>query len=431
MKKIVLLAILVNLCLTTQAQDSDFVKVVDRSFQLNDEPYRFIGANLWYGMNLGSKGEGSDQARLIRELDRLQMLGVNNLRIMGASEGDENSPYQIQPTLQYAPDQYNEELFEGLDFLLAEMEKRNMKAVVCLSNYWMWSGGFPQYVSWATRTEIPYPDVMGGSSWDEFINYSLSFYSNRKAMDYYWEFLKTIVGRTNTITGLPYKEDPTIMAWQLCNEPRGYTQPKKYRQWVKKSVKFLNDLDENHLISIGSEGDTNTPISGVNLYKDNKTKGLDYVTTHVWIQNWGWFDPTDEETFEASKAKTAAYLRSQIAKAEKLNKPLVIEEFGVSRDKGDFDVEASIAKRDEYYAFIFDLTMDQIEQNGIVQGCNFWSWGGEGRPIHQGNMWQKGNDLIGDPPHERQGWYSVYDKDQSTIELIKKYNLKIGNLMGE
>jgi mannan endo-1,4-beta-mannosidase len=35
--------------------------------------------------------------------------------------------------------------------------------------------------------------------------------------------------------------------------------------------------------------------------------------------------------------------------------------------------------------------------------------------------WTQGDDFIGDPPHEPQGWYSVYDKDNSTLEIIKKY----------
>lgn len=31
--------------------------------------------------------------------------------------------------------------------------------------------------------------------------------------------VKTIVGRTNSITGLAYKDDPAIFGWELINEP--------------------------------------------------------------------------------------------------------------------------------------------------------------------------------------------------------------------
>src|SRR5687767_11395399 len=61
---------------------SDFVKVNNTHFEIADKKYYFLGTNFWYGLNLGSKGEGGDRERLKRELDRLQALGVNNLRIM-------------------------------------------------------------------------------------------------------------------------------------------------------------------------------------------------------------------------------------------------------------------------------------------------------------------------------------------------------------
>jgi mannan endo-1,4-beta-mannosidase len=36
-------------------------------------------------------------------------------------------------------------------------------------------------------------------------------------------------------------------------------------------------------------------------------------------------------------------------------------------------------------------------------------------------MWQKGDQLTGDPPHEPQGWYSVYNTDSTTQRLIRDY----------
>jgi mannan endo-1,4-beta-mannosidase len=48
---------------------------------------------------------------------------------------------------------FNENLLVGLDFLLVELKKRDMVAVMCLNNFWPWSGGFAQYVSWANANE--------------------------------------------------------------------------------------------------------------------------------------------------------------------------------------------------------------------------------------------------------------------------------------
>ena len=154
MKNLVLFLVLcLVLELTVNAQSS-FVTVEGEHLVLNGNPYHFIGTNLWYGMDLGG-GSAEDRARLVRELDLLSEIGVTNLRIMAASEGAEDSPYQNKPILQSSPGEYNQNLLKGLDFLLVEMSKRDMKAVVCLGNFWMWSGGFPQYISWANKEKYP------------------------------------------------------------------------------------------------------------------------------------------------------------------------------------------------------------------------------------------------------------------------------------
>ena len=71
------------------------------------------------------------------------------------------------------------DLLEGLDFLLMEMGKRKMTAVVCLNNFWPWSGGFAQYHRWFGGAEIPYPPPAEGGSWFTFARYSSRFYKNK------------------------------------------------------------------------------------------------------------------------------------------------------------------------------------------------------------------------------------------------------------
>ena len=130
------------------------------------EPYRFVGANMWYAMHLGAADTVSgDRPRLLRELDRLQALGISNIRVLAASEGpdrepwhpERSTPWRILPSMQPSPCAYNEAVVAGLDFLLAEMAKRDMTAVLMLGNMWPWSGGFAQYVSWAAGVPVPYP----------------------------------------------------------------------------------------------------------------------------------------------------------------------------------------------------------------------------------------------------------------------------------
>ncbi|NMM49290.1 glycoside hydrolase 5 family protein [Marinigracilibium pacificum] len=409
------------------SQGGDFVRIESGHFYKGDMMYKFIGANYWYGMYLGMDSTPGDRNRLIRELDYLKSLGIKNLRILGSSEG--SGKYQISPPLLVSEEEYNENVFKGLDFFLNELRKRDMTAVVVLNNFWMWSGGMPQYVSWVEGSEIPMPDIENGGNWDNFINYSLSFYENNKAQRLFKEHLKMMVNRVNTFNNLKYRDDPTILSWQLANEPRGYDKQKKYQKWIKKTSGFLKRIDNNHMVSLGAEGDGGYERDGIDLYRDNRYDAIDYATIHLWIQNWGWFNPENPETFNEALLRSNKYFEKQLHKAIKLKKPVVIEEFGVSRDHGDFSINSTTKFRDQFYKYVFDFAIQNINENGPIQGCNFWSWGGEGKPSEPGGMWNINSELIGDPPHERQGWYSVYNHDSTTINLIKESAYKLNGIL--
>ncbi len=415
LKYIILILVFFSLQ-TLNAQE--FIQVKDGNFVRKGMPYKYIGTNFWYGMNLGAY----DKDRLIRELDRLNELGVKNLRLVAASEGNADAPWHLQPCLQTAPGKYNEELLVGLDFLLNEMKKRDMHGVMCLNNFWPWSGGFSQYLSWANNNEeIPFPPPAKGGDWRTYQEYTAQFYSHEKAKALFNKLVKHVVGRTNTISGVAYKNDPTIMAWQLANEPEGINQQGAYRTWLHETAKYIKQLDGNHLVSIGSEGNTIFEATGNDFKKDHNSEYIDYCTFHLWIQNWGLYDPLKpEETYKSAIKRAEAYLNEHFEIAKELRKPVVLEEFGISRDQNSYEHKASVQYRDAYYEYIFK-TITEASKKGTVAGANFWAWGGEGRPRVPKAIWQTGDDLIGDPPHEYQGWYSVYDTDESTKAVIRKY----------
>src|SRR5690606_15273631 len=136
------------------ASKSEFVSVQGTQFYLNGQPYSFVGANVWFAAYLGSENEAyGDRERLVRELDLLKSLGVTNLRILGSSE---RSPLRdsMRPAINYKGEVEHDDILEGLDFALAEMAKRDMKAVVFLNNFWEWSGGMATYLSWVNGGEI-------------------------------------------------------------------------------------------------------------------------------------------------------------------------------------------------------------------------------------------------------------------------------------
>jgi mannan endo-1,4-beta-mannosidase len=428
MKKIFYLIIVFNsfCCLKLFAQPNksqskeNFITVEATQFIKNNQPYTYIGANLWYGMHLGY----SNKKRLQRELNHLQDLGITNLRVMALTEGPDTEPYRITPANNYM-NNVREDITRGLDFLLVEMKKRNMHAVICLSNFWPWSGGFAQYLQWAESIDtIPYPmDTTGKQDWDLYQQITSTFYSDSIAQKIYKNAISKIINRKNSITNVLYKEDPTIMSWQLCNEPRGMKNVSAYLKWIDESAKFIKQLDSNHLVSVGSEGLTTTPeYNGLPFIETHQSKFIDYTTAHLWVQNWNLYDPKNHSsTYDSAIKKATNYIDQHIELSVKLNKPFVLEEFGISRDEGSFDITSSTKVRDDYFNTIFNIIYQHIK-NKKASGANFWAWSGEGRPQHYAGWWKNGDDFTGDPPHELQGWYSVYNSDTTTLSVIKKYN---------
>ena len=104
--------------------------------------------------------------------------------------------------------------------------------------------------------------------------------------------------------------------------------------------------------------------------------------------------------------------------ANRLGKPLVIEEFGYARQDNRAGIGIPTKSRDRFYGHIFGEMQRSIDTDGPIAGCNFWGWSGTGRP--RDLVWQAGDDYLCDPPHEPQGWYSVFDGDTTTIATIRE-----------
>ena len=151
-------AAVVMLC-SCQAQKPSFVRVEDGQFVCEDYPSHYVGTNFWYGAILGSEGVGGDRARLEAELDTLKSLGMINLRVLVGGDGPDGIPTRVSPTLQKEPGVYNDTIFRGLDYLLAEMAERGMKAVLYINNSWEWSGGYGMYLPFPARdyANLPVP----------------------------------------------------------------------------------------------------------------------------------------------------------------------------------------------------------------------------------------------------------------------------------
>jgi mannan endo-1,4-beta-mannosidase len=408
---------------------SEFVTVKNTHFARKGKSYYIAGANFWYGGYLGAASGVGERARLIKELDNMKALGINNVRVLAVSEKTEMKS-AVRPATTNGPGQYDEALLVGLDFLVAELARRDMTIVIYLNNFWQWSGGMTQYLNWFEGTPALDPNVT--KDYEDYMAKTARFYANKEAQAEYRNVIKKIVHRTNTVTGKPYRDDPTIMSWQLANEPRPgnekATDAEKaiYTRWIADVAKYIHDLDKNHLVSSGSEGLAGSAHDEKLFLASHSTPHIDYLTYHLWPKNWGWFDSKKPaESWDGALAKSRDYLNSHIDLAKKLNKPIVLEEFGLDRDGPSFDIKSTTTIRDRFYGEVFDLIQRRAAKGDPIAGWNFWAWGGAGRAANPDYWWKPGNDFVGDPPQEEQGLYSVFDSDVRSLLLIKDHADKL------
>ncbi len=412
-----LMSIVMAMAACGLSAQTGFVKVKDGHFVRHGQPYYYVGTNFWYGAILGSEGQGGDRKRLCRELDKMKSLGIDNLRILVGSDGKRGVKTKVEPTLQEAPGVYNDTILAGLDYLLMQMEKRNMVAVLYLNNSWEWSGGYGYYLEQAGMGKAPRPNEDG---YPAFMNFVAKYASCEKAHQLFYDYVRFIIGRTNRYTHRRYVDDPAIMSWQIGNEPRAFSKEAlpAFEHWLAEASSLIRSLDSNHLISIGSEGCWGCENDIACYERICADKNVDYCNIHLWPYNWSWARQDHlVEDLGVSCQNTKEYIDQHLDVCARIKKPLVMEEFGYPRDGFSFTPGSSTVGRDGYYQYVFGLVADNAEKGGYFAGCNFWGWGGFAQPKHE--QWQVGDDYTGDPAQEAQGLNSVFVKDASTLKVIR------------
>ena len=424
-KQFLLLTVLLFLlgaCAPKPAEHS-FIKVnADGQFVRDGKPYYFVGTNFWYGAILGSEGEGGNRERLHKELDFLKSIGINNLRVLVGADGENGIKTRVEPSLQVAPGVYNDTILAGFfynDTATTEIYTLSLHDALPIC-------GYSVYLQWSGHGDAVVPAVDG---WPAYMEYVKQFPQSDSAKALFANHVNYIVSRTNRYNQIKYVDDPTIMSWQIGNEPRAFSDENKepFARWMADVAAQIKSLDPNHMVSSGSEGSWGCEMD-MNLFeKIHADPNINYLNIHIWPYNWSWVKADSlKELLPRAKENTKKYIDDHMVIARKYSKPIVLEEFGFPRDGFSFSKEAPTTARDEYYRYVFDLIRQDRESGGLFAGCNFWAWGGFAGQNPGHVFWEKGDDYTGDPAQEQQGLNSVFATD-STIEIIKAENRKLQN----
>jgi len=147
-----------------------------------------------------------------------------------------------------------------------------MKVILSFIDNWKYYNGVDQYVDWSStapkRTMERPKDKQGDFSPATFsdetqkeyeTNRHALFYIDHDSKEFYKQHVKSIINRKNRYNGRVYKNDPTILAWNLLNEPRCESWlvkecQSRVKNWIKEMAAYVKTLDPNHMVTVGSEG---------------------------------------------------------------------------------------------------------------------------------------------------------------------------------
>lgn len=305
---------------------SGFVSATPAGFRMNGQPFRVAGANSYYLPYAG--GEGAEA--VFRLASRM---GLNTLRTWAfldcgaAAPGEAPVNAKNGVFFQYwnealgRPD-YNDgpDGLQRLDHVIALAERWNIRLILPLANYWPDFGGVDQYLQWFGLTG------------------RAQFYLHPETRQAYRNYLEHIVLRVNTQTGREYREEPSILAWELMNEPRCVDTDGSWlpggidtlAAWVDEMSAHLKRLDPGHLAGAGDEGYFRKSWSwgqplyngrfGVDSERLLALPGIDFGVCHLY---------PNYAANEDAAAFGVRWIQEHLDAGRRAGKPVVVEEFGV------------------------------------------------------------------------------------------------------
>jgi mannan endo-1,4-beta-mannosidase len=382
--------------------------VTQARFVKAGRPFFMHGFNHWAAATLAREDIPGGWDGVRRDLDDLQAAGTNVVRVWCGGEGRNEDFPSLFPSLQPARGQFDPVGVAGLHRLVEELERRDLHAILVLTNFHPWSGGLPQYMAWAHR-DVPAP---GPSRW--LTNYRLGPFTSRffeieAATVAFAEFVRFLV---------PQFRDHRAVIWELCNEARGFdSQTGPFQSWIARTAALVKSLAPAQLVTTGSPGNLGMG-QGTSLVHDHESPDIDFVTFHIWPPFWDqdWFrmpgDPKDVEYAERN-------IRRHAESATKVAKPVVLEAFAYPRDGIGKEPGTPTRHRDRYFDHVYGVC-HQLATDTTMAGVLPWAWGGSRRPPRPGEPWRLGDPLTGDATDEPQGRASIYRGD-STLGIIKTW----------
>jgi mannan endo-1,4-beta-mannosidase len=268
---------------------------------MGGDEFRFAGSNNYYLMY-------SSRFMIDDVLETAANAGFNTLRIWGfldignadggnSVRGPSNGVYFQYWDGQKPAQNTGANGLARLDYIIARAGQLGIKLVIPFTNNWQDFGGIDQYVRWRASASTE------ARTW-----YHDDFYTDATIKQWYKDWISALLERENSLTGVRYREDPTIAVWELGNEPRcggSGVYPRSeacttevITAWADEMSAHVKSVDPTHLVSVGDEGFyclpegegtsfTETCGDGVDSRALIALPNIDVMSVHLYPNDWG------------------------------------------------------------------------------------------------------------------------------------------------
>ncbi|CAN6571080.1 unnamed protein product [Malus baccata var. baccata] len=209
--------------------------------------------------------------------------------------------------------------------------------------------------------------------------------------------MQTLLTRKNSITKVAYKNDPTIFAWELMNEPRCQSDV----SGSSEMAAHFKYIDSKHLLEIGLEGfyGKTTPDKkqfnpgnleyGSEFIASNLLPDSDFATIHIYAEQW---------LPETSEEGQAGFVDKWVQQH--------IEDCNTSYRLPGY----TPGKRNAYFRKLYEYIYTSASSGGSLVGGIFWQ------------LIAQGMDTFGD------GYEVVLEESPTTANVIAYQSSKLGRL---
>lgn len=327
-----------------------------------DRPFRFISFNIPnlqlvednFAPNAKTAWRWPDEFEINDALESVRQMGGTVVRTYVLSVRREGSDMGDHVYVR-GPGQFNEEAFRTLDMVLDLAGRKGIRVIIPLVDGWKWQGGRAEYAAFRGRQ----PD---------------DFWTDEQVIADFEETIRYVLSRVNSRTGVAYRDDPTILAWETGNEldcPQA---------WTRRIAATIKSVDGKHLVLDGGSWRAIKP----EMLED---PNVDVVATHHYpnIDNSTDYVPGIVAARNASKGK----------------RPYLVGEFGFAPFDQVERVYDAVIKEGVSGALLWSLRFHNRD------GGFYWHWEPAGGGLYKAYHWP------GFPSGEKY-------EERATLELTRR-----------